>query len=594
MHSSISLFDNDIELTSSQVEKSQKFRMELAKLIERTYLLGFSLPINDSVTSKTTLSNIALEFEFLRDQLLNNEKSDKNMGFNIDDNCMEDTINTDEDSEEIERKLRPYLRTEPSISHLRLKPLRCPSKKISKKKSCYRLSSIYTLNPLITDPEIYCDDFDNLDYLTASELDNGLGSNQKSDSQNSFPDKNRYYNTSTYLSDTINSSIGSHEKLKHSREIGKDNVILPVMNDNIPGLKPRARCNSLPETPLLDSNLSVFSDLTNLSSSVTSNHDTEKSFSRKRLRHCVSCSAELSHMTLSQEIFSMPGKSKNLMTYNRGQHFRKALHLFVRRKKSINSNISTNEIGFDSDILSLSSKKSHYPYETIYANRNNGAEGSLEERQDGITNNNFLALDTSAFQYPNSGDIRLRGKFHNPILDVTINFPRSPVQAAETVYSIPDRRRLSGNYNHDVTSIQLLHNTLENDKMNSRNPEKNFKALQSFIPPIPHSKKSESSIRRRFCNNGFCKQHGILAKSGSCSSSDNNMSAKTNPKLIRSNQTVTPFPYRDRTNGGSHSLIWIKANQMFVSHGEKTLTKKPLISAVKHDSLREALSHSIN
>ena len=585
MHTRVSLFDDDIESTSSQVEKSQSFRMELAKLIERTYLLGFSLPINDSVTSRTTLSNIALEYEFLRDHLLNNKASDKSMGYNIDDSFMENTVNTDEDSEEIQRNLAPYLRVEPSISHLQLKPLRCPSKKISKKKSRYRLSSIYTLNPLTTDPEIYCDDFDNLDYSTASELDNSLGANDKRDNHSFSPGKNRYHNVNEYLPSTVNPSIGSSKRLQHSPEIDENNNILSCMNNNNLRnnnlrLKSRARCNSLPETPLLESNLSVFSDLTNLGSSVTSNHDIDDSLCRKGLRHFVSCSAELSHMTQFQERLSITGKSKKFTTYNKGEQFRETSNLVARRKESVSSNLNRNQIGFESDILSLSSKKNHY--EDTYSNRDNEDEGNLGEKEGSTSSDKFLALDTPPFEYPNKFIPGLQRKFHNPILDVTINFPNSPAQVAEHVYSVPDRRRLFGGYNQDVNSIQLLHNTLENDKMNSRNRRKNFQTFQSFIPPMSRFKKNETSIRRSFCNNE------------NCSSCHDDIPVKVKPKLIRRKHSVKSFPYKDRTNGGSHSLIWIKANQMFVSHGEKTLTRKPLVSEVKHDSLREALSNSFN
>ncbi|KAI5969966.1 hypothetical protein CANMA_001006 [Candida margitis] len=179
--------DYDIDEIRHLMNTNQSCMIQLSALNEKSFYLESNLPINDCITNQTSFENLNTEYNHILSKLAANNQvsSDGDYEYeqdlasnlqqiNIDDSYIDDESG-EEDEEEDELDQEDYVNdaqlesTSPtleppdlkkmiSISNLQLKPMRCASssstnatsqpRSISKKKSRYRLSSIYNINPV--------------------------------------------------------------------------------------------------------------------------------------------------------------------------------------------------------------------------------------------------------------------------------------------------------------------------------------------------------------------------------------------------------------------------------------------------------------
>ncbi|EDK42720.1 hypothetical protein LELG_00898 [Lodderomyces elongisporus NRRL YB-4239] len=191
--------DQDIEEIKNLMDLNRSCLAQLNALNERSFYFESNLHFNDKITNQTAFENLTLEYSHVLKKLSLN---DRYMGMvelhNLPATMERDIDETDLDEEEIDLDLEdvddeersnvhgysnhfsstptpPDIKKMISISNLRLKPMRCatttttthpssssPSalaasmpptlrlepRNITKKKSRYRLSSIYNINPI--------------------------------------------------------------------------------------------------------------------------------------------------------------------------------------------------------------------------------------------------------------------------------------------------------------------------------------------------------------------------------------------------------------------------------------------------------------
>ena len=182
--------DHDIDEIRHLMDFNQSCLIQLNALSDRSFFLESNLPINDHITNFTSFENLNHEYCHLLLKLeLNNNQIDvdghamvEDVGRNLRELNIDDSYAEEDDVEEEEaedggdgynnNELQstssllepPDLKKMISISNLQLKPMRCASsssttatplqpRSIQKKKSRYRLSSIYNINPVALDEE---------------------------------------------------------------------------------------------------------------------------------------------------------------------------------------------------------------------------------------------------------------------------------------------------------------------------------------------------------------------------------------------------------------------------------------------------------
>lgn len=133
IHHSIVSADVEIDNYSHLIARNNSYLNELQKLHEKSFFLEANLQTQDLYTNETSYSNLNKEYTYLW----------RSFGF--------DNLNFSVEEEEhhlAKEPLRSSLNHQLSISNLNLKPLRCKSTKVSKKKSRYRIAEAFNLNPL--------------------------------------------------------------------------------------------------------------------------------------------------------------------------------------------------------------------------------------------------------------------------------------------------------------------------------------------------------------------------------------------------------------------------------------------------------------
>lgn len=132
MQHSIVAADTEIDNYTQLISRNNTYLHEIQKLHEKSFFLEANLQTNDVYTNETSYSNLSKEFSYLWRSF-----GYDNLNFSVEH---EDIVPMD-----LQRSLLNHML---SISNLNLKPLRCRSTKVSKKKSRYRISGAFNFNPL--------------------------------------------------------------------------------------------------------------------------------------------------------------------------------------------------------------------------------------------------------------------------------------------------------------------------------------------------------------------------------------------------------------------------------------------------------------
>lgn len=144
--------DDDIDMMRQVIDENTSSMHALDQLHHKCFLLESNLKTNDQVTNQTTFEHLTTEYRHVVEGLQRNDRyqpktpqppqDDTFTTPDTGDYTMTNEANlTDHTSPmSIQHKL--------SLLNLRLKPIKCEKIKVNKKKSRYRLLSIYNLNPV--------------------------------------------------------------------------------------------------------------------------------------------------------------------------------------------------------------------------------------------------------------------------------------------------------------------------------------------------------------------------------------------------------------------------------------------------------------
>ncbi|CUM68373.1 uncharacterized protein PRCAT00006096001 [Priceomyces carsonii] len=163
------------EAMSEVLLSGNQFLRKFHSLNERSFYLEATVHITDRMTNSMSLDNLRKEYEFVKRNYL--EKGSGIVGLDEEDSS-DGSDSEIEDFDSHEWSTSPTLGKKASIMSLKLKPIRCSSTKVSKKKSRYRLSTIYSLNPVAGDEVLSNDSIEHFDHnRIGSLMDNQAGYN---------------------------------------------------------------------------------------------------------------------------------------------------------------------------------------------------------------------------------------------------------------------------------------------------------------------------------------------------------------------------------------------------------------------------------
>ncbi|PVH15708.1 uncharacterized protein CXQ87_003554 [Candidozyma duobushaemuli] len=137
LNSQITAADSEIDAMTELLNKNNVCINEFEKLHERSYFLDSNLHLNESFTNETSFLNLNKEYNYMLDTFRHHNQRFLSHEEPVQQNHVPN------------KELKNML----SISNLNLRPLRCRNQKVEKKKSRYRLSAAYTLNPLSENEE---------------------------------------------------------------------------------------------------------------------------------------------------------------------------------------------------------------------------------------------------------------------------------------------------------------------------------------------------------------------------------------------------------------------------------------------------------
>lgn len=273
--------DHDIDEIRHLMDINQSCLIQLNALNERTFYLESNLPINDYITNQTSFENLNSEYnhillklevnnhvtkEFEEDEAIQHDLQQLNIDDSYIDGDSDDEEYEYEDEEEEKEDYfneeestsstlePPDLKKMISISNLQLKPMRCAlsssttapplqPRSIQKKKSRYRLSSIYNINPVALEENAI------LHSNTTSSFASSSSSPPSEDSDRMMK------NSLSQSFDTIESHFSNHTPLNKQDNLydvfskeAEDEVteILPNPSPASTTLHKHARSNSLP------------------------------------------------------------------------------------------------------------------------------------------------------------------------------------------------------------------------------------------------------------------------------------------------------------------------------------------------------------
>ena len=134
LNNDISTADKTIDFMDDLVSNNHTHLSEFESLYERSFLLESNMHLNDLVTSETTLDNLRQEYRFLMNRFTEND------GYNsVNESATQ--VSEEETTVSTHFQTPPRLHNSISVSNLKLKPIRCRSKKIPRKRASMRIMS---------------------------------------------------------------------------------------------------------------------------------------------------------------------------------------------------------------------------------------------------------------------------------------------------------------------------------------------------------------------------------------------------------------------------------------------------------------------
>lgn len=624
LNNDISNADKTIDLMDDLVSNNYTYLSEFENLYERSFLLESNMHLNDVVTSETTLDNLRQEYRFLMNRFTRN-----------DDHVSSDetpTLVSENETVSTHFQTPPRLHNSISVSNLKLKPIRCRSKRIPTKKASLRAFSTSTVKPVEKSEMLLFIPDDNEITTPVSNMGKRLSNHELFNAP--FPKKVALTNNEATITD-ITQSPPSKIMDTFKDYTNDDSNTISTSPDLFGELHSRIkiRSNSLPETPKLEKfELNSF----NILKSHTSNTDSSNIFQDcnndsellrlNRLKHFISSGNVQRHAYMNRCETSL---SKPSQEHSNQSNFEKTPAFTAVDME--NNNIDQ----FDIESISVCSDFSDYPPEEPTEELDNFESFLRKSRID--LSQSFPNIVTKAKShdsiFTNEEPVSLASsvpaklfKFHNPIDNVNLNSLKVATTTVEPIYYHGGDQisHSSKDKNNKGNMTKLLNDVIsKTDRREAtinKTPNKIKKSLFNFNIPSPskplHTESlPDSKIRRgsldlvsksltdsfmNFVNTGTLekiKKTEPYSISSECNSKSINTfeqsnNAKERPIVIRNDTLIKRLP--PRRKDGAHSNLIIGPNRTkIVNHGNQSVFKKPLMTKISRNSLNEALSQSI-
>lgn len=628
LNNDISTADKTIDFMDDLVSNNHTHLSEFESLYERSFLLESNMHLNDLVTSETTLDNLRQEYRFLMNRFTEND------GYNsVNESATQ--VSEEETTASTHFQTPPRLHNSISVSNLKLKPIRCRSKKIPRKRASMRIMSTSMAQPAEnSDMLLFIPDEDE---MTTPVSNMGKRLSNRDLFNDPFPKKIALSNNEATITDTTQSPpsklMDTFKDYAHddSNTISTSPDLFGELHSKI-----KVRSNSLPETPKIEKfELNSFNILKSHTSTTNSSNifqacnDDSELLRLNRLKHFISSGNVQRHIHMNgcDTSLSKPSQHHNNQS------------IFDKTPTFTPVDIENNNIDqFDIESISVCSDFSDYSPEEPSEELDNFESFLRKSRID--LAESFPNIITKAKShdsiFTNEESISLATsapaktfKFHNPIDNMNLNSLKVATTTVEPIYyqgndqiphSSKDVNNIKGNTNTAKLLNDFMSKTDRKETPSNRTPNRIKKTLFNFNINSPsRSIKSESlqdSNPRRgsldLMGKSLTDSFMSLVNTGSLeklkkyeppsipshykskpiNTIEQSNNAKERPIVIRNDTLIKRLP--PRRKDGAHSNLIIGPNKTkIVNHGDQSVFRKPLMTKVSRNSLNEALSQSI-
>lgn len=603
-------FDDTIDDIRLLMNKNNESISEFKNLHEKAFYLESNLLHNDEITNQQSFEHITHEYMHLMGQLLENDK------YNTQDQTPTNTSTREETqlkenlpqqshyfSDEPQHEEQPQeqeaffnhsnppdLKKMISISNLKLKPMRCTSTTsptISKKKSRYRLSSIYNINPIA---------YEDSTMETSVATSSTSSGEQTITSDSNEADHSRMQNSVTYSYETLDSHIMNGTNALHGNMTPVKGSPPDTGAPNDTKVITRGRSNSLPTTSTKDNSIP--------DNDFLKEFDCEDDILRlNRLKHFISVSNLPGKHYYDHDDQDDTGSDYN----HKDDIFFDEIYTQSPTPQTRRNNINDGNY----DVVSIVSDFSYYSPEK--------QEHHQEQLQHLGTGNDdiFDYNDFSEFLRKSRLDLNKdlqqafphlmpppqvkesqRYKFHNPIEKLLtssmISTATLDVQASAIMNNKTDHDSNRLPYKAGTTSASM-----GNTAFASSSPSASS-ILHSYMqkPTTPH-KPNEPANTFSF-NDGFFKlYHSISDTPKKPNTTPPKIKELKKSKMIKSNPILIPNEAQlkrippSRTDGSASKLIIGSNHTRTIRHGDGSIFKNPVAKSYDYSALRDALASSI-
>lgn len=590
----IEQIDNSIDDVRDLMVDNALNLNEFSNLYEKSFYLESNLQMNDLVTNQMSFEQLANEFRHLMKKLEKND--DYSMSRmtsteyeNVYENVYEEKspkrkVSTTSTEKYYTKNInvapssyikpfrnptiavsKPLLpKAQISMSNLQLKPIKCSTtKKLYKKKSRYRLSGIYNINPIAYD-----------------EYNSPLRTPQTS--RDAFLSSNN-----TSISSNIMHSGDEDDNETHSISTSPMQI--------------RHRSNSLPETP--STNFADVFQSTGLEDMLEISEGIEH-LRLKRLDHFISC-VNLQRCDRANTTTDTEGLDDTDKTFD--------------PNIDLNNHEEFDNLSILSDVSYYSPQKQKPIDDYTAQTTEDYTEKPLEYLEEDSYEHFLRSLRVDLNEFPlilkksNSHDSIFNNstvtqtssyKFHNPIENVRMSTSKISTPTVEKVLYSKVKPSMGSR------SSKLLHEV----KLRS---DKSIQPVDTLTPASPFSlfklhlvspKKSAASVSRQqsqpinitgdkpeLFSRSLTDSFLSLIKPPSLIPNEVTLPQSSPPIAVTNDISVKRLPVRIPRNDGYHSRLTIGPNNTrIINHGESSVFNRPLVTRVSHNSLKEALSQSFN
>ncbi|KAG2736252.1 hypothetical protein G9P44_000342 [Scheffersomyces stipitis] len=660
INNSITTIDTSIDEVADLMAQNRSHLVEFASLYEKAFYLESNLLVNDNITNHTSFETLTNEYRLLVKKFETNdhfqEHSSRKTSFadttlhtihesdiihepgtdfhTTTNNKISEHIinpfatnlqekhnqlnklptngseNTAVDSEYSDYRTPTKLKPQISISNLKLKPIRCNSTRINKKRSRYRLSSIYNLNPIAYEDAFGSTAEDDLSSVSHTPRIPRIIPSASSRTSCSMENGDHIDSSNVDIDTSVAEIDDIHDDGYEAHD--DEEVCTENTSPLLTGIGNRMRSNSLPDIH------SLFSDKKGKKDNFHLNSDFDEDPEQLRI-------SRLKHFISFGNIYDK-------------EDFAELDNVF----HSSPCPLETAEVNIDSpldlDNVSICSDLSYFDKEIDENDPNNEIEFNNFEnylRKSRIDlqeafphllrkSNSFDSLfnATSIFSEevipdPEEDKPTLGYKFHNPIESIKLS--TSSQSAAATIEPIyfrdnftKKKRALFAPEPEDPKRIlsevmsRNEHSSSTRDFSAFSSPgsvSANISSLFSFpaVANSPGRRDSIDSISKsltdsflNLVNTPTTKQKNKKTITPQKIRDLKRQSKEKKPIIVQSDSQTKRMPIRIPRNDGQSTSLKIGPNKTkIVSYGESSIFRKPLVSRVSHSALRDALSQSL-